>query len=136
MNTAGLDHLILTVSDLERSVQFYGDVLGFDLRQLPSDFPDAFFAGTCYFMVGGVELFLVKHEKTSPGDRFDEARIGLDHLAFKAPDEAALQALVETLDAAGVEHSGIQLFAPAGKKHIVFRDPDNIQLEYWLDLPR
>lgn len=135
MDTLGLDHINLTVSDLERSRQFYGDVLGFDLGQLPSDFPDAFFAGTYYFMVGGVEFFLVTHQTTPAGDRFDEARIGLDHLSFKAPDEAALQALVGKLNAAGVENSGVVEFAPACKLHVVFRDPDNIQLEYWLDKP-
>ena len=136
MDTPGLDHINLTVSDLERSRQFYGDVLGFDVHKLPEDFPDTFFAGTFYFMVGGVEFFLVTHQTTLPSDRFDETRIGLDHLSFKAPDEAALYTLVEKLNAAGVENSGVVEFAPAGKLHVVFRDPDNIQLEYWLDVPR
>jgi catechol 2,3-dioxygenase-like lactoylglutathione lyase family enzyme len=135
MNTSGLDHINLTVSDLERSRRFYGDLLGFDLSQTPVDYANPFAAGTYYFMVGEVEINLVAHQSTPSGDRFDETRIGLDHLSFRAPDEAALHALVETLDDAGVENSGVQVYAPNGKQYVVFRDPDNIQLEYWLDRP-
>lgn len=135
MDTSGLDHINLTVSDLERSRRFYGDLLGFDLKQIPLDYPISFAAGTYYFMVGSVEITLVAHRSTPPGDRFDESRIGLDHLSFKAPDEAALHALVKTLNEAGVENSGVQVYAPNGKQYVVFRDPDNIQLEYWLDTP-
>lgn len=135
MDTSGLDHINLTVSDLERSRQFYGDLLGFDLGQVPVDYANPFAAGTYYFMVGDVELTLVAHQSTPLGDCFDEARIGLDHLSFKAPDEAALHALVKTLNGAGVENSGVQVYAPNGKQYVVFRDPDNIQLEYWLETP-
>jgi hypothetical protein len=34
-----------------------------------------------------------------------------------------------------VETKGVELYAAAGKKYVSFRDPDNIQLEYWLDTP-
>ena len=135
METSGLDHIVLTVADLERSRQFYGNLLGFELTSLPQDYADPLFAGASSFMVGGVEIGLLKHKETSPGDRFNETRIGLDHLAFKAPNEAALHALVEKLVQAGVETKGVELFEPSGKLSVTFRDPDNIQLEYWLDQP-
>ena len=86
-------------------------------------------------MVGGVEISLLTHRETPPNDRFSEFRIGLDHLSFKAPDEAALHALAEKLIAAGVETKGVELYKPSGKKYVSFRDPDNIQLEYWYDTP-
>ncbi len=136
MQTAGLDHINLSVSNLEAARQFYGDLLGFELTQTPLDYPSAFAAGTYSFMVGDVEIALVHHDSTAANDRFDETRIGLDHLSFKAPDEAALHALVDRLDKARVENSGVQVYAPNGKRYVVFRDPDNIQLEYWLDKPR
>ncbi len=135
MDTPGLDHINLTVSDLERARQFYGDLLGFDLRQTPVDYSNRLFAGTYSFVVGGVEICLIAHPETPPGDRFNETRIGLDHLSFKAPDEQALQALADKLLAAGVKTKGVEVFAPNGKKYVSFRDPDNIQLEYWLDTP-
>jgi len=133
MDTAGIDHINLTVSDLDRSRRFYADVLGFDLGQVPLDYPNSFAAGSYYFMAGAVEIVLVSHSSTAPGDRFDETRPGLDHLSFVAPDEAALHGLAKTLDEAGVANSGVQRYAPNGKQYITFRDPDNIQLEYWLN---
>ena len=133
METSGLDHLNLTVSDLERSRQFYGELLGFNIQAVPKDYPVELFAGSYSFLAGDVEICLIAHPETSPEDRFDETRIGLDHLSFKAPNEAALQALAEKLIQAGVETKGVEVYMPNGKKCVAFRDPDNIQLEYWLD---
>ncbi len=48
------------------------------------------------------------------------------------PTEAALHALADKLIAAGVDTKGVEIYAPTGKRYVVFRDPDNIQLEYWL----
>jgi glyoxylase I family protein len=133
METPGLDHIDLTVSDLERSRQFYADILGFELTTTPIDYPNKLFAGSHSFMVGGVEICLIKHPDTATEDRFNEKRIGLDHLSFKAPNEEALHALAKRLKEAGVETKGVEVFEPNGKKYVSFRDPDNIQLEYWLD---
>lgn len=133
MKTAGLDHIVLSVTDLARSRAFYGDLLGFELITAPADDPDVLFAGSFYFYVGEVEINLIQHPETPPGDRFDERRAGLDHLSFRAPDEAALHALAEKLIAAGVDTRGVETYSPNGKQYVVFRDPDNIQLEYWLN---
>jgi len=62
-------------------------------------------------------------------DRFDERAVGLDHFALRVPDRAALEAWAKHLDHLGVEHSGVQ--EEQGGPLIVFRDPDNIQLELW-----
>lgn len=131
MQTTGVHHIVLNVSDLEQSRRFYGDILGFSLRTLPSEFPGTF-AGSHFFIIGDVEIFLVSHKQNTPGDRFSEFRLGLDHLAFAAPDEAALHALADQLKAAGVPTNGVETFAPTGNRYVSFRDPDNIQLEFWL----
>ena len=122
MQTSGLDHVILTISNLDRSRAFYGGLLGFELH----DFLDGFF-----FISGGVEFFFYPSRQPQPGDRFSEFRIGLDHLSFKAPDEAALAELARELLAAGVETAGVETYF-TGHQYVAFRDPDNIQLEYWL----
>jgi glyoxylase I family protein len=62
-------------------------------------------------------------------DRFDERAVGLDHLALRVPDRAALEAWAKHLDELGIAHSGVQ--EEVGGPLIVFRDPDNIQLELW-----
>jgi glyoxylase I family protein len=130
MKTSGLDHVVLTVTDLERARRFYGDLLGFEIHEEPD-----YLGGAYYFVVGGVEITLVRHDRTPRDDRFSEFRVGLDHLSFVAPDESALHALADRLIAAGVETQGVETYAPSGKRYVVFRDPDHIQLEYWLNEP-
>lgn len=127
MHTPGLNHVILTVSDVERSRLFYGDLLGFDVTILEGDPDNSFF-----FTAGGVQFFLFPSREPVPGDRFSEFRIGLDHLAFTAPSAEALHALANKLLAAGVDTKGVEQFVYTGNLYVAFRDPDNIQLEYWL----
>jgi glyoxylase I family protein len=129
VNTPGLNHVILTVSNLEQSRAFYGDLLGFEIKDIPPEY-----GNLCYFMVGNVSIWLITHEQTPPHDRFSEFRLGLDHLAFSAPDAQALHDLVATLRAAGADTTDVKTFHDRWL-YVVFRDPDNIQLEYWLDEP-
>jgi glyoxylase I family protein len=65
---------------------------------------------------------------TAEAGSFDERRVGLDHLAFRVADRDELQRWVTHLDASGVPHSGIidTGYGPT----VVFRDPDNMQLEF------
>jgi glyoxylase I family protein len=127
MQTPGLSHIVMTVSDLARSRQFYADVLGFEIKDVDFDGGSMFF-----FTVGGVSIWFTAHTQVVPGDHFSEYRIGLDHLAFKATNAQQLQAMADKLIAAGVNTKGMETFI-TGNKYIAFRDPDNIQLEYWLD---
>ncbi len=125
-----LNHVILTVTDLDRAKQFYGEVLGFEINDIPPEY-----GNLAYFLVeGGASVWLITHDQTPAGDRFNEFRVGLDHLAFSAPSKAFLEELATKLIAAGVETQGVELFH--GKWwYVAFRDPDNIQLEYWLSEP-
>ena len=125
MQTSGLNHVILTVSDLKRARDFYGDLLGFETAVFAKE-------GDFYFTAGGVMFFFQTARQPIPADRFNEFRIGLDHLSFAAPSKAALEELAEKLQAAGVPTQGVETFAPTGNLYVAFRDPDNIQLEYWL----
>jgi glyoxylase I family protein len=127
METSGLNHIILTVSDPNRSRPFYGELLGFEVSDV-GEVPEHGF----FFVTGQIWIFCLPSRQPIPGDRFSEFRVGLDHLAFAAPSKAALEALAERLIAAGVETNGVERFAPTGNLYVAFRDPDNIQLEYWL----
>ena len=127
MDTPGLNHIILTVADVKRSRAFYGGLLGFDATVIEQD-PD----GSFYFPCGNVLFFVFPSRRPIPGDRFSEFRIGLDHLSFTAPDKDALHALAGRLTAAGVDTRGVEQFPHTGNWYVAFRDPDNIQLEYWL----
>lgn len=127
MDTTGLNHVVLTVSDPARAAAFYGDVLGFDINDMP-DIP----GGGFFIEVGPTWIFFFGSRQPLPGDRFSEFRIGLDHLSFTAPSREALERLAAKLAAAGVETRGVEQFQPSGNWYVAFRDPDNIQLEYWL----
>ncbi|HEX8682814.1 MAG TPA: VOC family protein [Ardenticatenaceae bacterium] len=127
METPGLNHVILTISDVEQSRAFYGDLLGFEVANVGDDPAWGF-----YFMAGGVAFFLMPSRQPTPGDRFSEFRVGLDHLAFTATSRESLDTFAEKLIAAGVETQGVEQFEPTGNYYVAFRDPDNIQLEYWL----
>ena len=122
MNTPGLNHIILTVSDIARSSAFYKDLLGFELQEIADGF---------MFKCGGAAFFFFPSSHPLLNDRFNEFRIGLDHLAFTAPDEQALRELADKLQKAGVDTKGVEVYH-TGNQYVAFRDPDNIQLEYLL----
>jgi Lactoylglutathione lyase and related lyases len=127
MQTLGLNHVILTISNTGRSRAFYGDLLGFDIIVIEQD-PDKSFL----FSSGGLQFFFFLSRQPTPGDRFSEFRIGLDHLSFTAPNMEFLQEMAAKLIAAGVDTKGVEQFPHTGNWYVAFRDPDNIQLEYWL----
>ncbi len=127
METPGLHHLVLTVTDVARSRAFYRDLLGFPVTDMPHVPGGGFF-----FLIGNVPVFVFASRQPTPSDRFSEFRVGLDHLAFTAPNRDALDNLAAKLLAAGVPTQGVERFAPTGNWYVAFRDPDNIQLESWL----
>jgi glyoxylase I family protein len=127
MTVPAINHIILTVSDIQKSRQFYEGVLGFEIQEIPPEY-----GNLVYFLVENGSVWLLTHEQTAPNDRFSEFRIGLDHLAFTAPDKAFLDELAARLKAAGVPTQGVELFHGQWY-YVAFRDPDNIQLEYWLN---
>ena len=122
----GTSHLALTVSDPRESIGWYEKVFGgvpVPMTDEPGHLviglltPDGFFIG------------LQGHGKTEKGDRFSEFRVGLDHVAFRCADRAAVEEWGKHLDEIGVEHSGLK-DVPYGTV-LTFRDPDNIQLEFY-----
>ncbi len=128
--TASVHHFRLTVSDVDRSVAFYTRVLNF--RKLMDLNPGAFLSNGAVGLGIGPFPFPPRAIK---GDRFDENRIGLDHMSFAVPSRKALDDAVGVLDAHGVAHSEVKDLGEAfGIAILVFRDPDNVQLE--LTAPR
>jgi catechol 2,3-dioxygenase-like lactoylglutathione lyase family enzyme len=65
-------------------------------------------------------------------DRFDENRVDLDHVGFSVASREQLESLLVVLNDLGVETAGIE-FDPDGKQeYVCFRDPDNIQVEFYV----
>lgn len=125
----GLHHLALTVSDAEVSARWYADLIGLQVA-LAGDDDEVSFRVLADPSSGTVVGLRQYHRRATAGDAFDEFRVGMDHVAFGVPDLAALEAWQEELERRGITYTPIAQ-TPIGQV-IVFRDPDGIQLEFWL----
>ena len=129
----GYGHVRLTVTDIARSRAFYDRVFGFPVAfEVPDGADEAtreslafLYGGVIYAVPGGGLLGL--RPVAPEGDRFDEDRVGLDHLSFAVGSAAELQDAVALLDEAGIAHGGVKDIGVASI--VEFRDPDGIALE-------
>lgn len=129
----GISHLDLSVSDVEASADWYARVLG--LRRLRrSDLGNRIMIVLVHPPTGLVVGLNQHHEPAA--DRFDERRPGLDHVGFGVTERAELDAWQRRLAELGVEHSPVTDSPSGSGAALVFRDPDNIQLELWWTRPR
>ena len=119
----GVSHVALTVTDLERSKEWYYDLFG--LQELFSgDEGGINFVVTMHS--SGLILGLREHHAGTK-DKFTPERTGLDHIAFHCADRAELEKWQATFEEKGVEYTPI-IDTPYG--HVLnFKDPDNIALE-------
>jgi catechol 2,3-dioxygenase-like lactoylglutathione lyase family enzyme len=120
-------HVSVTVTDLGRSVPWYQEVLGLT-TVMEDTHPD----GTGHVVLLGNAAFSVlvglHVHPANEGEAFSEARTGLDHVGFGVADHAELEVWERRLAELGVSHSPID--DRPGYSVVVFRDPDNIQLEF------
>jgi len=123
----GISHIDLTVSDCDRAAGWWRDVLGFTLVHRTRG---ESFETRSLVHPTGVGITVMTHDGTPETGALDERRVGLDHLAFKVANRDEMQRWVTHLEANGVTHSGI-LDIGYGPT-LVFRDPDNIQLELFV----
>jgi glyoxylase I family protein len=129
---AGFHHFSPTVSDVEASAQWYERVFG--MTRVPVTFPHYGDEKSGYAVLlmdprSGIAIGLHHHDG-NPGRPFDESCTGLDHISFAVNDRADLEVWASWLDSIGVENSGvIDTDDPMPYSVVVFRDPDNIQLE-------
>jgi catechol 2,3-dioxygenase-like lactoylglutathione lyase family enzyme len=127
---SGFHHITLRVTDLERSRRFYQALPGFVIDQ---DFPGE----KVRFRIGdtAARLVLVPPLPGTPtGSRFSEHRIGLDHLAVGVSTRDELSVMLAVLRELGAETSGIHLDRAGDVAMVTFRDPDNIQWEFFEDV--
>jgi glyoxylase I family protein len=121
-----VSHLSLTVTDRERSADFYNRVLGTETVMSTVDDvgPITIVAGPS-LMIG-----LRQHTGTAETDTFDPTRVGLDHVALQVRSRDELEAWRDTLDELEVTYS--EIVESAFGLHLNLKDPDNIPLELFV----
>jgi glyoxylase I family protein len=128
----GIHHFSVTVRDIEASAAWYQRV--FTAQRVPMTFPHYECEDTGYgvlLLEPGSGLAIGLHANTgNDGVQFDEARTGLDHVGFNVAGRHELERWAAWLDELGIAHTGIRTGdQPFPYATLVFRDPDNIQLE-------
>jgi len=123
-----LQHLVLWVSDVERSVRFYRDVLGFEVTQY-------FGQSAAFLSVGGYHHHIGLNTWESRGSSGPPpGHTGLYHAAILFPSRIELARAVRRVLDAGVPLTGASDHGVS--EAIYLQDPDGNGLELYVDRPR
>ncbi|MDX1376401.1 MAG: VOC family protein [Burkholderiales bacterium] len=125
MDTLGIHHLGLAVSDLQATAQFFTAALGWSVAREVPDYPAIFVTN------GNAFITLWQTEKDATG--FDRRKhVGLHHLALRVASEDALASAFEKAS----RHPGVRVeFAPellrgGPAKHCMLFEPSGIRVEF------
>jgi len=122
----GIDHLVLSVSDLARSKVYYATVLGFLGFRLKHD--GGGFAG---WSNGKTLFWIAQADSAGRKRKHRKGDIGFHHYAFELESRAAVDALGAFLD-----QNGLPVADPPDSYNgddqyyaVFFHDPDGMRLE-------
>jgi catechol 2,3-dioxygenase-like lactoylglutathione lyase family enzyme len=128
--TLGVDHVGLTVADLEASRRFFVECLGWKVVGERPAYP------AVYVSDGRAVVTLWRVENPADHVPFDRRKnVGLHHLALKVADRAALDAV----HARVAQWEGVEIeFAPepsgnGPKVHMMIREPGGNRVEFSWD---
>jgi catechol 2,3-dioxygenase len=123
-----IGHVHLKVSDLDRAVAFYRDVLGFEVQHRYGD-QAAFLSAGGYHHHIGLNTWESKGGPPPP-----RGTTGLYHVAIRYPDRKTLAQAVQAVVDAGVPLTGASDHGVS--EAIYFHDPDDNGIELYRDRPR
>lgn len=127
---AGVDigHVHLKVSDLDRALAFYCDVLGFELQQ-------KYGAQAAFISAGGYHHHIgLNTWESKGGPPPPRGTTGLYHVAIRYPTRAALADALLRLMAAGIQLTGASDHGVS--EALYLHDPDENGLELYWDRPK
>jgi catechol 2,3-dioxygenase-like lactoylglutathione lyase family enzyme len=128
--TCGIEHVGLSVRDLESTRRFFSDCLGWQVVGARPEYPAAFVSD------GHQTVTLWQVEAPDRAVAFDRrANVGLHHLALAVADRAGLDALYERVARwPGVAVEFAPEFSGNGPKiHFIVREPSGIRIEFAFD---
>jgi catechol 2,3-dioxygenase len=123
-----IGHVHLKVSDIERALAFYRDVLGFAVTQRYGD-EAAFLSAGGYHHHLGLNTWESRGGSPPP-----PGTTGLYHVAIRYPDRATLGDALRRLGEAGIRISGATDHGVS--EAIYLSDPDGNGIELYRDRPR
>lgn len=125
MQIKELGHVVLYVTNIDRAVQFYRDVLGFPVIGLEPGIA-VFSSGRTHHEMLLIEIGGVPHKAREP-------QPGLYHIGFKVGDsDEELREVAEVLDKNDVPVIGA---TDHGVTHSIYiTDPDGNELELYVDV--
>ena len=123
-----IGHVHLKVSDLDRAIGFYRDVLGFELQHRYGDQAAFLSAGGYHHHIG---LNTWESKDGAPPAR---GTTGLYHVAIRYPDRQTLAQAVKQVVDAGIPLSGASDHGVS--EAIYLDDPDGNGVELYRDRPR
>lgn len=125
VRVVGIDHLVIRVSDYERSKAFYGRLFAFLGFEVSDEYPDAigWINGKTRFWIGPADA-------AGRGRRHRAGDVGFHHYAFQLRSRRDVDALQAFLK----EELGATIVDPAGEYYddyyaVFFLDPDGLKLE-------
>lgn len=122
----GMAHVILTVSDWEKSRNFYAELMPFLGMKKVYD------GNNFLYHVGGrTAIGIQRAAEEYTKERFVQNRIGLHHLCLRARSREDVDKVAEKLKDMGavIDRGPIEGGWAPGYYYIVFEDPDGIRLE-------
>jgi glyoxylase I family protein len=129
VRSAGVHHVDLVVSSIERSLPFYSDLLGPLGYHRVSEVEGE--RGETIWYIGGPGTTIGLREAQSDSAPYDRYSLGLHHLAFEAATRADVDERADWLRTQGVElESEPQEYTyMPGYYAVFFFDPDGLKLE-------
>lgn len=122
----GIDHIAITVTDLDRSVDFYQKLLG---SSTVAEIDGPGLHRKLFALPDGTTIGLTKHETVPPGV-FSPFVPGMDHLGLGVESVAELELWLAHLEQLGIENSGIER-ATYGVA-VSFTDPDGTAFDLFV----
>jgi catechol 2,3-dioxygenase len=123
-----IGHVHLKVSDLERALGFWRDVLGFEEQARYGDQAVFISAGGYHHHIG------LNTWESKDGSPPAPGTTGLYHVAIRYPTRAALADALRRLVAAGIKLDGASDHGVS--EALYLRDPDSNGVELYWDRPR
>ncbi|GAA0373362.1 hypothetical protein GCM10009092_41940 [Bowmanella denitrificans] len=124
-----LGHLVLKVQDIQRSVQFYQDVVGLTVSDWIDDRMVFLRAGQDHHDLALLQL------PADQIDRQDPAQSRVEHFSYHVESIEEIKKITQMLLDRGIEiDRGIGRHGPGDNTFIVFKDPDGNNVEFYSDM--